>query len=78
MSLIWTDAYDDRLLIESWGWQSLVDINLLLMYSRARVSAQLGAAGLTYFGLLASYWSDVLECFAELESSLAKTIPHKL
>lgn len=35
MSLVWTDAFDDSLLIERWGWQGLVDLNLLLMYSRA-------------------------------------------
>lgn len=35
MSLIWTDAFDDSLLIERWSWRGLVDLNLLLMYSRA-------------------------------------------
>lgn len=52
MSLIWTIAYNDSLLIERWSWQSLVDLNLLLMYSRAVSLYNWEQLGLHIFVLL--------------------------
>lgn len=69
ISLIWTPAEDDSVLIEHWSWQRLVDFNLLLMYSSAVFLHNWEQLG-SHISASASYWSDVLALVAELESSL--------
>lgn len=61
-------------LIEHCSWQSPVDLNLLLMYS-GQCLCTIGSSW-AYTFLSSSYWSDMLKCFAELESGLDSCLYH--
>lgn len=69
-SVIWNDAFVDSVLDRipklAESSRCLPPVNVF----QGCVSAQLGAAGLTYFCLLTAYWLDVLHRFAELENGL--------
>lgn len=59
-----------------WQSQSVVDLNQLLMYSRAVFLCSTGTAELTYFCLFASYWLNVVVIFAELECCFDNDLYH--
>lgn len=63
-------------LIEHCSWQSPVDLNLFLMYS-GQCLCTIGSSW-AYTLLSSSYWSDVLKCFAKLESGLDSCLYHIL